>query len=121
MFVDRQRAGHRRAREIFGSEKIPSEVYESVERAHSRFPAYFRDTFSREAVQLCGSPTHLLKRDRNLLYSTMSSSLSIAVSDLNGLVPLKWAHLVESRKSDTEEQVQGRSEQEKCLTDNLRN
>lgn len=61
------------AQSIFQTSSVPDELLRSIAMAHLRFPVYFFDPYSKEGVLLCGDSAHILKRERNLVYSTRNS------------------------------------------------
>lgn len=66
---------------LFGTTRVPFELLRSVQTAHSRFSTYILNSYSRFPIFLCGDPAHLLKRERNLVYSSRSRRRFVFVDD----------------------------------------
>lgn len=88
-----------------------------MQTAHSRFPTYILNSYSRLPLFLCGDPAHLLKRERNLVYSTRSPRRFLYVDDGHGLVRLNWQHICALRAEDVMASKLGLPEQKPFLKD----
>lgn len=73
MFAEQLQLLNSIAQSIFQTSSVPDELLHSISMAHRRLPVYFVDPHSKEGVLLSGDSAHLLKRERNFVYSTRNS------------------------------------------------